>query len=221
MLAPRRVTTAEHLDDAGADRASVARSLRDLRGINAGSAARSPIATSCGASRTGSDVSVLDIGTGTSDLLESIDVRRKIGADLKLDHLAYGAALARDPSIRRVAANALSLPFRDASVDVVTSSHFFHHFSDEENVEIFRESLRVARIGVCVSDTRRHWLPLIFVHALSATPLWGRITRHDAPASVRQGYTAAEAAAIAAQAGASRWTLVRQISFRFGVVLWK
>lgn len=221
MLAPRRVTTAEHLDDAGADRASVARSLRDLRGINrwlGGTLAYRDLVRRLTHRH---DVSVLDIGTGTSDLLESIRVDRKIGADLKLDHLAYGAALARDPSIRRVAANALSLPFRDASVDVVTSSHFFHHFSDEENVAILRESLRVARIGVCVSDTRRHWLPLIFVHALSATPLWGGITRHDAPASVRQGYTAAEAAAIAAQAGASRWTLVRQISFRFGVVLWK
>jgi ubiquinone/menaquinone biosynthesis C-methylase UbiE len=221
MFAPRRLTTAEHLDDHAADPASVARSLRDLRGINrwlGGTLAYRGLLRRLTPRR---DVSILDIGTGTSDLLESIDAPRKIGADLKLDHLAYGAALAPRAGVARLAANAMSLPFRDGSVDLVTSSHFFHHFSEEENVAILRECLRVARIGVGVSDTRRHWLPLLFVGAVAATPFWGEITRHDAPASVRQGYTIAEAKAIARRAGAARWRVIRQIPFRFGVLLWK
>jgi hypothetical protein len=220
MFAPRRRTTAEHLDDHAADPASVARSLRDLRGINrwlGGTLAYRGLVRRLTPRR---DITVLDIGTGTSDLLARIDARKKIGADLKLDHLAYGAALDPHASVIRVGADALALPFRDRSVDVITSSHFFHHFSDDENVAILREWLRVARIGVGVSDTRRHWLPLLFVGAVAKTPLWGEITRHDAPASVRQGYTIGEAEAIARRAGAGRWTIVRQIPFRFGVLLW-
>ncbi|HEY0593152.1 MAG TPA: methyltransferase domain-containing protein [Thermoanaerobaculia bacterium] len=221
MLTPRRRTIDEHLDDPAADRASVARSLRDLRGINrwlGGTLAYRDLVRHLTRRR---DAAILDIGTGTSDLLESVPAGTKIGADLKLDHLTYGAASSRNRAIRRVVADALALPFRDESVDVVTSSHFFHHFSDEENLAILRESLRVSRIGVAVSDTRRHWLPLLFTAAVAATPLWGEITRHDAPASVRQGYTLAEAERIAARVGASRWTVVRQIAFRFGVLLWK
>lgn len=221
MLAPRRHTIAEHLDDPAANRASVARSLRDLRGINrwlGGTLAYRDLLRHLTHRR---DATILDIGTGTSDLLESVAAPSKIGTDLKLDHLTYGAATSRDGTIRRVAANALDLPFRDDSVDIVTSSHFFHHFSDEENVAILRESLRVARIGVAVSDTRRHWVPLLFTAALAATPLWGEITRHDAPASVRQGYTMKEAGSIAALAGATRWRVIRQVAFRFGVLLWK
>ncbi len=221
MLAPRRRTTAEHLDDPAADRASVTRSLRDLRGINrwlGGTLAYRDLVRRLTHRH---DVAVLDVGTGTSDLLESIAAGTKIGADLKLDHLAYGAATSPDRSVRRIVADALALPFRDDAVDIVTSSHFFHHFSDDENVAILRESLRVARIGAAVSDTRRHWVPLLFVAAVAATPLWGEITRHDAPASVRQGYTLTEAAAIAARAGARRWSVVRQVAFRFGVILWK
>ncbi|HEU5162582.1 MAG TPA: methyltransferase domain-containing protein [Thermoanaerobaculia bacterium] len=221
MFTPSRLTTAEHLDDAGADGASALRSLRDLRGINrwfGGTFAYRSLVRRITPRR---DITLLDIGTGTSDLLASIDAETKIGSDIKLDHLAYGAALDPGARVIRVVASAMSLPFRDGSVDVVTSSHFFHHFSAEENVRILRECLRVARIGVGASDTRRHWVPLLFVRAIAATPLWGTITKHDAPASVQQGYTIGEAAAIARKVGASRWNVVRQIAFRFGVLLWK
>ena len=75
--------------------------------------------------------SVIDIGTGTSDLLEQIGGFR-VGVDFKIEHLRYF----RDPNIRRVVADARHLPFRDNAADAVTSSHFFHHFTPEENVEI-------------------------------------------------------------------------------------
>ena len=44
---------------------------------------------------------------------------------------------------------------------------------------------------------------------LGARRFFGEITRYDAPASVRQGYTLAEARAIARRVG-QRWTVVRK-----------
>ncbi|HSN68587.1 MAG TPA: hypothetical protein VLV48_05045, partial [Thermoanaerobaculia bacterium] len=93
MFTPRRLTTAEHLDDADADGPSVLRSLRDLRRINrwlGGTLAYRSLVRRVTPRR---DITVLDIGTGTSDLLASIDAKTKIGSDIKIDHLAYGAAL--------------------------------------------------------------------------------------------------------------------------------
>jgi ubiquinone/menaquinone biosynthesis C-methylase UbiE len=163
---------------------------------------------------------IVDIGAGTCDLLMAVarSDRLAIGLDFKIDHLLY----LRDGSpVRRVVGDANALPFRDRSVDVVTSSHFLHHFSPEENAKILGESLRIARRGIAMNDTRRHYIPLLFVHLLAALRVVGRITRFDAPASVRRGYTIDEARGFAAGVGASRWKVVRAFPFRFGILLWK
>lgn len=211
----KRVTSHELLDEHDAPREDMEQSLRDLRRIN----------RYCGGIRIYRSLvkvfepaSVLDIGTGTADLLEGVPhVRLRVGIDFKIDHLLY----MRDGSrVLRVVGDAHRLPFRDGAVDLVTSAHFFHHFSPEENAGILRESLRVAKKGVAVNDTRRHFAPLLFVLLLGALRLVGRITRFDAPASVRQGYTLSEAREIAGRSGA-RWKVVRKMPYRYAILLWK
>jgi ubiquinone/menaquinone biosynthesis C-methylase UbiE len=123
--------------------------------------------------------------------------------------------------VHRVVGDAHRLPFRDGAVDLVTSSHFFHHFSPDENCGILRESLRVVRKGVAVTDTRRHYVPLLFMVVLGLLHVVGRVTALDGPASVRQGYTLDEAREVAAQAGAARWELLRRWPFRWAILLWK
>jgi SAM-dependent methyltransferase len=216
MLTPARIACDELLDEADAPREDMERSLRDLRRFN----------RYCGGIgiykrliRRFSPRSILDLGTGTSDLLESVPhVPLRVGLDVKIDHLVY----LRDGSgVRRVVGDAKHLPFRDGAVDVVTSAHFFHHFSPDENAGILAESLRVARRGVAVNDTRRHYVPLLFTQLLGVLRLVGRITRSDAPASVRQGYTLSEAQAIAERVPAADRKVVRAWPYRFGILLWK
>jgi ubiquinone/menaquinone biosynthesis C-methylase UbiE len=210
----KRIESDELLDEVDAPRADADRSLRDLRFINKYFGGV-PIYRSL--VKLFAPRSILDVGTGTSDLLEAVPhVRTRIGLDFKLDHLLFD----RDPGVLRVVGDAHKLPFRDGAVDLVTSSHFFHHFSPDENVGILGESLRVSRKGVAVNDTRRHWAPLLFVLLLGALRLVGRITRYDAPASVRQGYTLGEAREIAAKVGA-KWKVVRKMPFRYAILLWK
>jgi ubiquinone/menaquinone biosynthesis C-methylase UbiE len=189
--------------------------LRDLRRFNrycGGIGVYRRLLTRFGGAR-----SILDLGTGTSDLLESVGGGFRVGLDFKLEHLLHGP---RD-GVRRVAADALRLPFRDNAVDVVTSAHFFHHFTPEQNAAILAESLRVSRRGVAVNDTRRHWFPYLFVKALAVLHLVGRITRFDAPASILRGYTTVEARAIAERSGAARAEVVEEFPYRFGILLWK
>jgi ubiquinone/menaquinone biosynthesis C-methylase UbiE len=215
MLVPKRIETDELLDEHDAPREDMERSLRDLRRIN----------RFCGGIRIYRSLlsrfaprSVIDLGTGTADLLESIPhVPLRIGIDFKIDHLVY----LRDGSrVHRVVGDARQLPFRDGTVDVVTSAHFFHHFTADENAAILAESMRVAKQGVAVNDTRRHYAPLLFVRLLSALRVVGRITRFDAPASVLRAYTTAEAREVAGRVG-GRGEVVRKWPFRFGILLWK
>lgn len=216
MLTPRRVTSEELLDEHDAPREDMERSLRDLRRINkwlGGVAIYRRLA------RRFSPRSILDLGAGTADNLEAMpEVPLRIALDFKLDHLLYLRAGSR---VARVVGDAQQLPFRDDAVDLATSAHFFHHFSPDENVVILREALRVARKGVAVNDTRRHYAPLLFVLLLSALRVVGRITRYDAPASVRQGYTLDEARAVAQRVEGGRAEVVRVWPFRFGLLLWK
>jgi ubiquinone/menaquinone biosynthesis C-methylase UbiE len=211
VLTPPRIESHELLDEHDAPREDMERSLRDLRRINR---YLGGIRIYRALVRRFQPQAILDVGTGTSDLLESVPhVRTRVGLDFKIDHLLF----LRDGSrVLRVVGDAQRLPFRAGAVDLVTSSHFFHHFSPQENEGILAESLRVARKGVAVTDTRRHYVPLLLVQLLSALRLVGRITRVDAPASVRQGYTLDEVRAIAPRA-----KIIRMWPFRFAILLSK
>src|SRR5437660_1612584 len=131
MFTPKRQDSDELLDDHNAPRADMERSLRDLRRFN----------RYCGGTgiyrrlvqRLGPVRSVLDLGAGTADLVSSLpDSVVRIALDFKIDHLLY----LRDSRAKRVVGDATRLPFRSASIDAVTSAHFFHHFSPDENAEI-------------------------------------------------------------------------------------
>jgi ubiquinone/menaquinone biosynthesis C-methylase UbiE len=215
MLTPPRLDTPELLDEHDAPVADMERSLRDLRRINrwlGGIAIYKRMLR-----RHGGAQSVLDLGAGTADLLSSLGSGFRVALDFKIDHLLR----IDDRTIRRVVADAHALPFRDRAVDVVTSAHFFHHFTPDENASILREALRVARRGVAVNDTKRSYLPLAFVKLLSWLRLVGRITRFDAPASVRRGYNIAEVREIAQRTGAVRAEVVSAFPYRWGMLLWK
>jgi len=214
MLTPPRVDEPELLDEHDAPRADMERSLRDLRRINrwlGGIGVYRRLLKKHGGAK-----SILDIGTGTSDLIEHTRGFR-VGLDININHLLYR----RTPEISRVAGDARRLPFRDDSVDVVTAAHFIHHFAPEDASALLRECLRVAKRGVIVNDTLRHYVPLAVVLLLAKLRLVGRITQFDAPASVRRGYTVEEATSFAEGAGAARATVVRAWPFRFGILLWK
>jgi ubiquinone/menaquinone biosynthesis C-methylase UbiE len=223
LFTPPRVDEPELLDEHDAPRADMERSLRDLRRFNryfGGAGVYRRLLRRMAPDRSERLV-IIDLGAGTADLLDSLRDYRNllaVGMDVNIGHLLY----LRDGSrARRVVGDATRRPFRDGAADVVTSAHFFHHFAPEENAAILGEALRVARRGAIVNDTRRHYVPLAVVKAMAALRVVGRITRNDAPASVRRGYTVAEARTIGARVNARRLEALRAWPFRFGLLLWR
>jgi ubiquinone/menaquinone biosynthesis C-methylase UbiE len=132
--------------------------------------------------------------------------------DRALSHLSNG-----HPA---VAGDALALPFRDASFDLLSCNLFAHHLSPQELVQFVDEALRVCRVAVLINDLVRHPLHMSLVYA--GMPLYrSRLTRHDAPASVRQAYTPAEMKTLLAQSRVGRVEIHRHYLFRMGVIVWK
>jgi ubiquinone/menaquinone biosynthesis C-methylase UbiE len=137
-----------------------------------------------------------------------------------LDRAGSHLALAASDGMRRVAADALALPFSDASFDLVCCALLAHHMEPAQVSAFAGEALRVCRVAVLMNDLRRSATSLALVYA--GFPLFrSRLTRHDGPASVRRAYTEEEMRAMLANAHASRVEMERHYLFRMGAIVWK
>jgi ubiquinone/menaquinone biosynthesis C-methylase UbiE len=220
----KRVVVPELLDtDAGTPR-EVATSLQDLRMFNrwlGGVRSMSSLLRRVARQRGLKELSWLDVAGSEGYiatlsqrlLVQSGTVLRPVILDRAPTHLG-----ALHPS---VCADAMALPFRDNSFDAVGCSLFLHHLEPEQIVRFAREGLRVARHAFLIHDLRRH--PLHLALSYLGLPLYrSRLTRHDAPASVRRAYTVEEIRQILQPVAAARNVEIRKFYlFRMGVIVWK
>jgi ubiquinone/menaquinone biosynthesis C-methylase UbiE len=223
FLFMRRVVTTELLDTDSGTPAEIAASLGDLRRINrwlGGIATTEQMIRGVAREMNAPSLSLLEVAAGSGYVPEMACERlRNYGVNLRVtlldrapSHLAGGN--------HAIAGDALALPFRGASFDLVGCNLFAHHLSPEEFVRFVDEALRVCRVAVLINDLVRRALHLSLVYA--GLPLYrSRITRHDAPASVRQAYTPEEMKTLLQRTRASRTEIRRHYLFRMGIIAWK
>lgn len=218
----KRVTSAEWLDTDSGTPAEVAASLSDLRRINrwfGGVATTEDMVDRVVREIKRSSLSLLEVAAGSGYVPEAARQRlQRRGVRLQVTLL--DRALSRFSNRNRaVAGDALALPFRDASFDLLSCNLFAHHLSPQELVQFVDEALRVCRVAVLINDLVRHPLHLSLVYA--GMPLYrSRLTRHDAPASVRQAYTSEEMQKLLAESSAAKVEIYRHYLFRMGVIVW-
>lgn len=221
----KRRPTLELLDTDSGTLEEVEGSLRDLQSFNErlGGVSTTRDLIHAIARRTGrTHFSLLEIAAGTGFV--PMQVNRdlsNIGINLDITLLDRAAThLPRNGNAHKIAADALKLPFSDSSFDIVSCTLFLHHLAPEEVVEFARESLRVSRFAVLVNDLVRH--PLHLALAYAGVPIYrSRITRNDAPASVKQAYTIKEMSGFFREAGAADVEARKHFLYRMGVIAWK
>jgi SAM-dependent methyltransferase len=118
-----------------------------------------------------------------------------------LERLRPAAALARSHELPVVLGCASTLPFRTASVDVVTLSQLLHHFERDAAVRILREGARVARRGVVVADLLRSRTAATLFGIGARLLGFDDHTVVDGITSVGRGYTLDELADLFGAAG--------------------
>jgi len=141
---------------------------------------------------------ILDIAAGACDIGDAL-VQRLRCTIVALDLNAKG--LRRSRNVLPVVGDALHLPFRDNSFDVVMSSLFFHHLPSESCVRVLEQMWRIAKRIVIVNDLHRHAFAYFSIRALTLMFSRSRMVRHDAPVSVRRAFRPMELQDIASQAG--------------------
>ena len=219
----KRVATIELLDTDSGTPAEIAASLGDLQRINrwfGGIATTEAMLQRVALEIKAPSLSLLEVAAGSGYVPEAARQRLQ-NQGLKLQvTLLDRAPTHLNGGHRAVAGDALAIPFRDAAFDLVSCTLFAHHLRPEQLVQFVDEALRVCRVAVLINDLVRRSLHLSLVYA--GLPLYrSRLTRHDAPASVRQAYTPEEITELLAQTNASRTEIHRHYLFRMGVIAWK
>lgn len=220
MLTPGRRDSAEILDGVGLDPRVVRRSMGDVARANALFGGASALLAELEPTLRAlpRSATLLDVGTGLGDIpararklarRHGVELRT-IGVDVALE-LASASARKLDAP---VCADALSLPFADRSVDVVTCSQVLHHFPGASATALLREMNRVARVRVVVSDIRRSWTAAGGLWIASFPLLFHPISRHDGVVSVLKGFTPEELGRLVHLAIGGKARVSKRFAFR-------
>ena len=146
----------------------------------------------------GSNLLMLDVAAGACDVSEAL-LGTMSCRIVVLDLNTRGLKLAKQSW--PVVGDALDLPFRDGTFDVVMASLFFHHLSDDNCVRVLAQMWRIARRRVLVNDLHRHAMAYLSIRALTSMFSRSRMVRHDGPVSVRRAFRPGELLEIAKRAG--------------------
>jgi ubiquinone/menaquinone biosynthesis C-methylase UbiE len=221
----KRRPTLELLDTDSGTAEEVERSLLDLRSFNqrlGGVSTTRDLIRDVTATTGKTRFSLLEIAAGTGFV--PMQARQDLSnGGINLDITLLDRApthLPRNGNAHKVAADALNIPFSDSAFDLVSCTLFLHHLAPDEVVKFAHESLRVSRIAVLVNDLVRNRLHLALAYA--GVPIYrSRITRNDAPASVKQAYTIEEMSGFFRSSGAAKIEAQKHFLFRMGVIAWK
>ena len=219
----KRIAVNERIDTGEGTPAEITASLRDMQSLNrwfGGEATSLTLLRRVLARSGGDSLRLLETGAGLGNVpLAARNVLRRSGISVEVTlldrvpgHLGRGAPA--------VVGDALALPFRDGSFDVVSCCLFAHHLGPGEILAYMNEALRVAKTAVLINDLIRH--PVHFALACAARPFYrSRLTRHDAPASVRRAYTVAEMRDMLKSSRATQVEVKQHFLYRMGAIAWK
>ena len=221
-----RIDSEEILDSPQCSVTDAAESLEDLCRINrwfGGVRTTRQLVEKVAASTGQKRFSMLEVASGFGEVPRKAAVKlARKGILLAITDLDRMPSHLR-PGHRAVVGDALALPFRDNSFDLVSCSLFAHHLDPADLTRFVDEALRVSRSAVLINDLVRHALHLAVVYA--GFPLMrSYVSRVDGVASVRRAYTPEEMRhmlANSARDAAAKIDISTHYLFRMGVIVWK
>jgi len=199
-LTPRRRRGIEILDNPAVSPEVMERSMADVERANnlfgGTRAALKELEPAIG--EAAKCATLLDVGTGTADIPEASRIlAAKRGVTLRTIGFDLSPVLVERYRRRNdfvVRGNALKLPFRDSSIDIVMCSQVLHHFPEPEAKKLIAEMNRVARFRVVISDLRRSFIAAGGLWLASFLLSFHSVSRHDGVVSIMRGFVPEELA---------------------------
>lgn len=220
LLTPSRRRGIEILDNPAVDPELMRRSMKDVERANIlfGGRRAALAELSNAFQKVSGTATMLDVGTGRGDIPASA-VRLARGMGVTLHTIGMDVSLPLVEGVRNgnenvLRGDALALPFRDKSVDVVLASQVLHHFTEESATALITEMNRVARSSVVISDLKRSLIAAAGLWLGSFPLRFHPVSRHDGVVSVMRGFLPVELADLVQRATGQRPEVARRLGFR-------
>lgn len=171
-------------------------------------------------------ISVCEIGCGGGDNLNALHkfcIKKNIAANfIGIDINEECVVFAKENSLIKKAEFIVSdykkVSFENEKPDIIFSSLFCHHFTDDELIEMIKWMRENSKIGFFINDLHRHPVAYHFIKAATRIFSKSYLVKNDAPVSVLRGFKKNEWKNILGKANIKNYSIKWKWAFRFLVV---
>jgi 2-polyprenyl-3-methyl-5-hydroxy-6-metoxy-1,4-benzoquinol methylase len=173
-------------------------------------------------------ISIADLGCGSGDILKLIrrSLKKKgiksqlTGIDANPNITAYATShTSPSEEITYEAVNIFSEEFKKRKFDLVVGTLFFHHFTDQQLIDFFRQLRQQVSVGLVINDIHRHWFAFYSIKLLTRFFSRSAMVKHDAPVSVVRAFSKQELVHILREAGLNHYSIRWLWAFRWQVIV--
>ncbi len=172
-----------------------------------------------------SKISLCELGCGGGDNLLAIQktagekiILNCTGIDMNPDCIRVAQSASWNKFPQFILSDYRAVVFEEKP-DIVFSSLFCHHFTEEQLVDMFRWMKSQTRTGFFINDLHRHPLAYYAIRILTALFSRSYLVKNDAPLSVLRGFRKNDLVAILDKAGIRHYSIRWQWAFRWLIIV--
>ena len=174
-------------------------------------------------------VKICEIGCGGGDNLFAIYkycVRKSIpvvftGIDLNPECIAFAQQQYPQLPCEWICSDYSAVNFGNKQPDIIFSSLFCHHFTNDQLVSMLKWLDTNSRKGFFINDLQRHWLAYYLIKYITRFFSKSYLVKNDACISVARSFVRQDWKDLFRQAGISNYNISWRWAFRFLVILKK
>ena len=171
-------------------------------------------------------VSICEIGCGGGDnlfVIHNYFLKKNIpthfiGIDMNPECIAFAKHQYPQLSCQWICSDYALVNFEDRQPDIIFSSLFCHHFTDEQLVSMLKWLQKNSRAGFFINDLHRHWLAYYLIKYITKFFSKSYLVKNDACLSVARSFTKKDWRNLFQKAGVKVHAINWRWAFRFLVI---
>jgi 2-polyprenyl-3-methyl-5-hydroxy-6-metoxy-1,4-benzoquinol methylase len=171
-------------------------------------------------------LTICEIGCGGGDNLFAIykycrknNITVKfIGIDMNAECIAFAKQQYPNLSCKWICSDYALVNFGNEKPDMIFSSLFCHHFTDEQLVPMLQWLNQNSRAGFFINDLQRHWLAYYLIKYITKFFSKSYLVRNDACLSVARSFKKEDWLRLFQKAGIEKYSINWKWAFRYLVI---
>jgi 2-polyprenyl-3-methyl-5-hydroxy-6-metoxy-1,4-benzoquinol methylase len=175
----------------------------------------------------GKKSSVCEIGCGGGDNINALAafcLKNRIdatftGIDINRECIEFAKDKAKTKNAKFIVSDYKLVNFGNNKPDIIFSSLFCHHFTEDELVKMLQWMKENTSLGFFINDLQRHWLAYYSIKYITKLFSKSYLVKNDAPLSVLRGFKRNEWKDIFEKAGIINYSIRWKWAFRYLIIV--